>query len=122
MRGIIIGMMVAAMMSTASMASAQSKELAVVPQLVGDMVQLNLPAGVTELNVIVYDDAAQVSAKQLGAVTSFVLLPGQGFNFQWSDGSGEYWQLITLQSPTESGIAVDCGNVGGCKYHRPVMR
>lgn len=68
----------------------------------GNVTMPALPAGATLMDVILFDDVrgnTGPGGQSLGAVKSFELLVGQGFNFKWRDAQGNvWWQMITPQS------------------------
>lgn len=117
----IVTMLVLGMLSAAS---AAVKDSGIMPQLYPEnMVSLDIsPQMVTSLVVYIYDDATGNPPLELPMTSRFTLLPGQGFNYKFTDASGTYWQLVTPSTSVGVGLSVDCGNAGGCKYFRPLIR
>lgn len=122
MRRALIGVMVLGMvLGMAAVASATAKWVDVVPVLNGDTVTLPaLPAGSKLLNVQIYDDIRGIPIRNLGAVSSFPLQPGESFNFTYEDSTGRWWQMVTPFTPMEGGLVSACFSGGrNCKYMRP---
>jgi hypothetical protein len=74
-----------------------------------------LPAGTTLLNVVIFDAPKGIPGKSLGAVSSFNLKPGEGFNFTWKDSEGTWWQMVTPETQA-IGLVTDCSHPEGCKF------
>jgi hypothetical protein len=74
------------------------------------------------VDVEIYDDVNGTKPKRIGAVNSFKLEHGQGFNFLWSDSSGVHYQMITPQTAPPTGLEIDKSWVDpktgqpACKY------
>lgn len=122
MKKVLVGFMALVMvLGLTAVASATAKWVDVVPVLSGDTVTLPaLPEGAKLLNVQIYDDIRGIPVRNLGAVSSFKLAPGESFNFTYEDSTGRWWQLITPFTPMEGGLVSACFSGGrNCKYMRP---
>jgi hypothetical protein len=84
-----------------------------------------MPSGTKLVDVEVYDDINGTKPQKLGAVSTFKLEPGQGFNFIWSVEKTVYWQMITPNTPPPAGLAIDKSWIDpktgqpACKYLFP---
>ena len=67
-------------------------------------------------NVQLYDDVRGIPPRDMGAVSSFKLEDGAGFNFQWVDRAGQVWFHMITPQTRASGLATDCSHSGGCKF------
>lgn len=117
MKKIMVVLMVMGVVLMAGNAMAAPKFVDAIPSCDqgGNVIIPPLPSGATLLNVVVYDDVNGIPGKSLGNVQSFSLLPGQGFNFTWSDATGTWWQMVT-PGTRAPGLTTDCSNPNGCKF------
>src|SRR3989338_7149574 len=119
MKKVILIMVIMSLVVFAGIAQATPKYVDVTPVRDGDTVIIPaLPDGAKLLNVQIFDDLRGIPPRNLGAVNTFTIKEGEGFNFTYEDSTGRYWQMITPCTPSKNGLKPDCTSPKGCKYVR----
>jgi hypothetical protein len=125
----VLAITVIAVFAVVSFAGATAKLIDITPSCDanGNVTIPTLPSGATLANVWKYDDVNGTPPEDLGAVSTFNLKPGQGFNFEYTDSQGTWFQLITPQSKAGNGLAIDKSwkdeqGIIRCKYIRPLKK
>jgi len=109
----------------AAIANAKALDASVVPtaDAQGNVTIPNIPNGKL-VQVYVWNDSLGAPEQKLGAVHSFKLNPGDGFNFTWSGPQGTNWQLVTPGTKPGGSLVTDtswkdASGIVRCKYLFP---
>ena len=116
---LVLAMVVALFASSNAMATPKYVKVTPIADADGNVTIPEFPAGTTLVNVEIYDDVRGTKPVPIGPKHNFRLELGQGFNFLWSDAEGTWYQMITPATKPSGYLAIDCSNIGGCKYLYP---
>ncbi len=118
MKKLILCVLMALILAIPAVALAAAKYAGVQPSCdaSGNVTIPALPEGCLH-NVQLYDDVRGIPPRDLGAVSSFKLEDGAGFNFQWVDHrAGAVWYHVITPQSRAQGLVTDCSHPGGCKF------
>lgn len=103
---LVIAVVVVLLVPVAALAAVKDSGVIPVVDETGNLTIPSLPQGKVVRLVIWNDEMG--TTRDLGAVTSAKLNPGDGWNWEWVDVNGKrYWHLITPSSKTGANYSVD---------------